>query len=474
MNATAIHDAMRIVEEALNVAVEPRHHTECVLALFLLELVSERARDPRNGGKVVLPRSADFQWLLEMRKHPGNADRIHTAFSELEKTNPELFAGFFADARFNPRGELENKALARALKVVGAISLKMDVLDRGRAVDILAPLEENLTWSAPSSAEERPTPTDLSYLMARLADPRPGDRIYDPVCGSASLLLSSALLIHERTNSRDYQLWGQDISPRACTLAKLRSFLNCEDRLQVVCGDTLREPQFPSREGAFDRFFDVILANPPFSLPHWGWEKAERDAWLRFGRGVPPRGRADYAFILHMIESMNPKTGRAVTTATHGVLFRGETEAAIRQRLVEDNLLDAVIGLPPKLHYRSAIPTVLLCFQANRSDDHVLFIDAGRDYPRGKRNQLRTEDIERIVDTYRARTSIPDYAALVTRDQIAAKDFNLSLNHYVLTSAEQGEPGLDQQALRERVQELRAELSQVGDELERKLEALPK
>ena len=188
------------------------------------------------------------------------------------------------------------------------------------------------------------------------------------------------------------------------------------------------------------RHFDIVVANPPFSLEKWGVETAENDKFARFRRGTPPKPQGDYAFILHMIETLKPGSGRMAVVVPHGVLFRGSTEGKIRQKLIEENLLDAVIGLPEKLFFGTGIPAAVLIFRKRKADDSVLFIDASRDFVSGtNQNVLSEENLVKIEQTFRARETVDKYAYRATKAEIVENDFNLNIPRYVDTFEEEAE-----------------------------------
>jgi type I restriction enzyme M protein len=212
------------------------------------------------------------------------------------------------------------------------------------------------------------------------------------------------------------------------------------------------------------KHFDVIVANPPFSLDKWGHESAEHDPYGRFRRGVPPRTKGDYAFILHMIETMKPGSGRMGVVVPHGVLFRGAAEGKIRTKLIEENLLDTVIGLPEKLFYGTGIPAAILIFRKNKSDKDVLFIDASREYRDGKNQNFLTEEhLSKIINTCKARETVDKYAYLATLDEIKENDFNLNIPRYVDTFEEEEEIDL-MEVLKEREQ-LKGKLAELETEM---------
>uniref|UniRef100_UPI00289A212F N-6 DNA methylase n=1 Tax=Pulveribacter sp. TaxID=2678893 RepID=UPI00289A212F len=224
-------------------------------------------------------------------------------------------------------------------------------------------------------------------------------------------------------------------------------------------GDTIRNPKLLDGTASL-KHFDIVVANPPFSLEKWGFEGADADKFSRFRRGVPPRTKGDYAFILHMIETMKPSTGRMAVVVPHGVLFRGAAEGRIRQKLIEENLLDVVIGLPEKLFYGTGIPAAVLVFRKNKTDEKVLFIDASRDFEAGKnQNVLREIDLQRIVETVRARHGATKYAYLATKTEIAQNDYNLNIPRYVDTFEEEAE--IDLIAVRKEREQLKTELAKL-------------
>ena len=240
-------------------------------------------------------------------------------------------------------------------------------------------------------------------------------------------------------------------------------FLHGEDNFRVEWGDTIRNPKLLDSESALHHF-DIVVANPPFSLEKWGFEGADKDKFNRFRRGIPPRTKGDYAFILHMVETMKPGTGRMAVVVPHGVLFRGAAEGKLRKKLIEENLLDIVIGLPEKLFYGTGIPAAILVLRKNKTDDKVLFIDASRDYEDAKnQNVLREQDLQRILDTAAIRQSVDKYACLAAPAEIAENDYNLNIPRYVDTFEEEEE--IDLVAVRKEREQLKAELAKLEEQM---------
>jgi type I restriction enzyme M protein len=217
--------------------------------------------------------------------------------------------------------------------------------------------------------------------------------------------------------------------------------------------------------------FNVVVANPPFSLDKWGAETAEQDRYKRFWRGVPPKSRGDYAFISHMVEAMNEADGRVGVVVPHGVLFRGGSEGLIRQRFIEERLLDGVIGLPANLFFGVGIPAALVFFRRDKADANVFFIDASREYAEGKnQNRLREEDITKIVTTWRERKDVPKYAHLATIDELKEHEYNLNIPLYVDTFEEQAL--VDLAAVRAEISRIESELAITRERLAAALQEL--
>jgi type I restriction enzyme M protein len=265
--------------------------------------------------------------------------------------------------------------------------------------------------------------------------------------------------IKEKYGSKQYALYGQEAIGSTWSLAKMNMFLHGEDNHKIEWGDTIRNPKLLDQNGQLETF-DIVTANPPFSLDKWGHDQAENDQFSRFRRGTPPKTKGDYAFILHMIETIKPKTGRMGVVVPHGVLFRGSSEGKIRAKLIEENLLDAVIGLPEKLFYGTGIPAAILLFKKSKSDSSVLFIDASREFKAGKnQNLLSVENIQKIVETYVKRSTVDKYSYLATADEVKENDYNLNIPRYVDTFEEEEE--IDLMEVRAEREQLKAKLNEL-------------
>ena len=468
--------------------VDPSIYKDYVLTMLFLKYVSDVWQDhydeyKRQYGdhpelivemlkneRFVLPPDSSFYALHARRHEPGNGERIDKALHGIEDANITKLRDVFQDISFNSNKlgdeQQKNDILRHLLEDFSKPELNLrpsrvgtlDVI--GNAYEFLI---KNFASSSGKKAGEFYTPPEVSQLMALLMNPLEGDEICDPTCGSGSLLMKCGRLIRERAGSRKYALFGQEAIGSTWALAKMNMFLHGEDNHRVEWGDTIRNPKLLDSDSTL-KHFDIVVANPPFSLEKWGFDGAEADRFGRFRRGLPPRTKGDYAFILHMVETMKPGSGRMAVVVPHGVLFRGAAEGKIRRKLIEENLLDVVIGLPEKLFYGTGIPAAVLVFRKRKTDDKVLFIDASRDFNAGKnQNVLRPQDLQHIVATATQRQSVGKYAYLASPAEIAENDFNLNIPRYVDTFEEQEE--IDLMAVRREREQLKAELAVLEEKM---------
>ena len=441
------------------------------------ELIEEMMKNER----FVLPRESNFYTLHERRFEPGNGERIDMALHALEEANgtklKDVGKSVFQDISFNTDKLGEEKQKNTILKdllevfAVPELDLKpsrvglLDVIGNGYEF-----LIKNFAASGGQKAGEFYTPPEVSDLIAELLDPQKGDSICDPACGSGSLLMKCGRKVVANHDSKEYALYGQEAIGSTWSLAKMNMFLHGEDNHKIEWGDTIRNPKLLDKNGDL-MLFDIVTANPPFSLDKWGYEQAENDKFDRFRRGLPPKTKGDYAFISHMIETLKPVTGRMGVVVPHGVLFRGSSEGKIREKLINENLLDAVIGLPEKLFYGTGIPAAILIFKKQKSDDSVLFIDASREFKSGKnQNNLTEDNIAKINATYRARESVDKYAYLATLQEVKDNDYNLNIPRYVDTFEEEAE--IDLVAVRAEREQLKTQLAELEVQMAKHLEEL--
>ncbi len=427
----------------------------------------ERLRRRMDRERFVLPKGARFQEVWEQKDADNLGELIDIALDAIEEANKTKLDGVFRNISFNSATKLgetkdRNRRLKNLLGDFKDLDLRPKNLERGDIIgDAYIYLIERFASDAGKKAGEFYTPRQVSRVLAKLVAPQAGEKISDPACGSGSLLIEAA----QEVGSKNVMLYGQEVNGGTHALAKMNMFLHNIDGAKLEWGDTLNNPKLIEDDKLLA--FDVVVANPPFSLDKWGAENADNDKYKRFHRGIPPKSTGDWAFITHMIETSRQKAGRVAVVASHGVLFRGGAEGKIRAKVIEENLLDAVVGLPANLFQTTAIPVAVLVFDrrrepggtlANRKD--VLFIDASHAFqPAKTQNLLLDEHISNIVQTYYARKDVEKYARVVPSSEIKRNDFNLNIPRYIDTFEVEEE--IDIRAVQAEIRELEIELTHV-------------
>ncbi len=410
-----------------------------------------------------VPDQSTFDFLYEKRNESNLGELINIALEDIEEANRSKLEGVFRNIDFNSEPNLgptkdRNRRLKNLLSDFEVLDLRPSNLEGN---DIIGDAYEYLIGKFASDAGKKAgefyTPSEVSTLLAKVVEPKDGERICDPTCGSGSLLLKAA----KEVGSKNVSLYGQEVNGSTWALARMNMFLHEMDNARIEWGDTINNPQLKEEDNLMK--FDVVVANPPFSLDKWGAEEASADRYNRFHRGVPPKSKGDYAFITHMIETLN-EHGRAGVVLPHGVLFRGSSEGKIRKQLIEENLLKAVIGLPSNLFFGTGIPATILLFDKNKSSDEVLFIDASNEYESGKnQNKLSEENIAKIFDTLKAWKTKDKYSYVAKKEEIIENDFNLNIPRYVDTFEEE-EP-VDIAATQKEIAHLKKELAIVENQM---------
>jgi type I restriction enzyme M protein len=427
-----------------------------------------RIRRRLERERFVLPEGASFYDLYEKRNEPNVGELINVALERIEDTNRAKLEGVFRNIDFNSEANLgrvkdRNRRLKNMLEDFAKPA--MDLRPSRVTEDIIGEcyiyLISRFASDAGKKAGEFYTPGAVSGLLAKLAAPKPGDTICDPACGSGSLLIRAA----QEVGSDNFALYGQEVNGATWALARMNMFLHSKDAARIEWCDTLNSPALV--EGDHLMRFDVVVANPPFSLDKWGAEDAGADTYKRYWRGIPPKSKADYGFITHRIEIAKRQSGRVAVIVPHGVLFRGGAEGKIRQALIEENLLDAVVGLPANLFTTTGIPVAILIFDRSREQGgvnearkDVLFIDASKEFNPGKTQNFMDEThIAKVLETYRLRAEIEKYSHRASPEEISANDFNLNIPRYVDTF--EAEEEIDIVALQRDINQIESELTEV-------------
>ena len=397
--------------------------------------VEQFATDEEEYDKTFfVPERARWEHLQDLQINIGA--KLNKATALIEQHNHSL-EGVLVSIDFNIKNKLSDKKLRDLLAHFSKHRLrncdfeKPDLL--GSAYEYLIKMFAD---SAGKKGGEFYTPSEVVRLLVSLLKPQAGMRIYDPTAGSGGMLIEtrSYLLQHE-DNPADLSLYGQEMNLNTWAICKMNMFLHGVFNADIQKGDTLRDPMHVSEGGMMT--FDRVIANPPFSLKKWGKEEADKDPYGRFCYGTPPKDAGDLAFVQHMLASLH-RRGIMGVIMPHGVLFRGASEKAIRRGLLEDDVLESVIGLPASLFYGTSIPACLLIINQNKSVERqgkVLFINAEQHYIECKnQNKLRQSDIDLIVDTFVNYKIMSRYSAVISLDTIRDNDYNLTIRRYADTS----------------------------------------
>jgi type I restriction enzyme M protein len=378
-----------------------------------------------------IPAGAHWNDVRDQGQNVGQA--IQAAMREIERANPDQLFGIFGDAQWTNRDRLSDRTLRDLIEHFSSLTLSLANVTEDELGIAYEYLIKKFADDSGHTAAEFYTNRTLVHLMIRMLDPRPGESIYDPTCGSGGMLLSAAVeLRRQGKEHRTLKLYGQERNLLTSAIARMNLFLHGVEDFHVVRGDTLASPAF--LEGDRLRQFDVVLANPPYSIKQWDRRAWTTDAYGRNNFGVPPQGRADYAFFQHILASLRPETGRCAILFPHGVLFR-EEEREMRAKIVDADLIECVLGLGPNLFYNSPMEAcVVVCRTAKPPERRgkILFFDAVKEVTR-ERAQSFLEDrhIEKILLTYRGFADIVGFSRLVDLDEIRAKRANLSIPMYI-------------------------------------------
>lgn len=390
--------------------------------------------------KFRLDESCTFDYLVKHKEAPNLGEIMNKVLERIEEDNRDKLEGIFRSIDFNNKNKLgdtkeRNTILKNLIEDFSdtRLDLRPSMLEGNDVIgDAYEYLISHFASDAGKKGGEFYTPSEVSTLLAKLVEPKEGEMIYDPTCGSGSLLIKAS----KEIGSKNFRLYGQEKNGQTQALCKMNMFLHEINDAVIEWGDTIRNPLH--LQDNLLKTFDVVVANPPFSLDKWGADFAQNDPFMRFNHyEAPPKSKGDYAFVIHMIKSLN-EHGRMGVVLPHGVLFRGASEGKIRQKLIEQNLLDAIIGLPANLFFGTGIPAAILVFKKNRANNDILFIDASREYEKGKnQNNLTDEHIAKIFDTYKNRSEIEKYSHVATLEEIQENDYNLNIPRYVDTFEEE-------------------------------------
>lgn len=388
-----------------------------------------------------IPDGAHWRDVREVTENVGN--KLVEAFIAIEQANPakemdgRKIGGL--EGIFGPKDGWTNKAKMPDSIITSLIedfskytlSLKACPADEmGQAYEYLV---GKFADDAGNTAQEFYTNRTVVQLMAEILQPKPNESIYDPTCGSGGMLVKCLDYLRDKGEEwQSVQVFGQEVNGLTSSIARMNLYLNGVEDFSIVCADTLENPAF--LDGSQLRKFDIVLANPPYSIKEWNREKFMNDKWGRNFLGTPPQGRADYAFFQHIIASMNENQGRCAILFPHGVLFRDE-ELVLRKKLVEMDVLDCVIGLGPNLFFNASMEACIIICKNNKEESHkdkVIFIDAKEEVTRkNAESYLEDVHIRKIISVYESFENIEHFAKVVDKENLLKNKSLLSIQSYV-------------------------------------------
>jgi type I restriction enzyme M protein len=379
----------------------------------------------------IIPKGAHWNDVRETTVNVGM--KLQDAMRSIEQVNPDTLFGIFGDASWTNKDRLSDETLTNLVEHYSQHTLNLKAVADDKLGNAYEYLIKEFADDSGHTAAEFYTNRTVVKLMTMIMDPQPGESVYDPTCGSGGLLLNCALHLKEEGKEyRTLKLYGQEINLLTSAIARMNMFMHGIEEFSIVRGDTLAQPAFLHNDEL--KKFNVILANPPYSIKSWDQKGFANDPYGRNLWGVPPQGCADYAFQQHIQKSLDAKNGRSISLWPHGILFR-DSEAKMRQKMIEEDLVECVIGLGPNMFYNSPMEACLLITRNNKPANKkgkILFINAVNEVKQEKTmGYLEDRHINKIYYAYKSFKSIKDFSALVNMKDVLANNSNMSISLYV-------------------------------------------
>lgn len=420
---------------------------------ILEQFGDEEALEFEENHRFQVPKGAHWNDVREVSENVGVA--IVSAFRKIEKANADKLQGIFGDAAWTNKNRLSDRLLKELIEHFSSRTLSIENCPEDELGQGYEYLIKKFADDSGHTAQEFYTNRTVVHLMTEILRPQSGESIYDPTCGSAGMLISAiAYLQKQKKEWRNVAIYGQEINALTSSIGKMNLFLHGVKDFEIVNGDTLKSPAFIEKGKLKE--FDMVLANPPYSISQWDRETFASDKYGRNFLGVPPQGRADYAFLQHILKSLKEDTGRSAILFPHGVLFRNE-ESSMREKLVRSDMLECVIGLGPNLFYNSPMEACIIICRKNKPANRrgqVLFINAVDEVERkNAQSYLEDKHIEKIASAYNKYETDNDFARVVSIRDIEDNNFSLSIPLYVKKTMPGAET--DERSLQERYESWR-------------------
>jgi len=418
----------------------------------------------------------DCRWNVITEQAESIGQKLNDIFEKLANANSPKLDKIFDDLDFANKDRFPNETLQRLINHFSQYNFGNTYISSDLLGDAYEYLIKQFAADAGKKGGEFYTPREVEKVIIGILKPHQKDHIYDPTAGSGGFLLEAYDYLKQKSGekiAKTLYLYGQELNISTFAIAKINMFLHGLDSADIRRGDTIANPQFLTQNGNLQTF-DICVANPPYSIKDWESEIFKTNKYGRLeGYDMPPEKNADYAFVLHIIKSMNVN-GRAGIVLPHGVLTRPNAEARIREQILKNDLIEAVIALPPKLFYGTGIPAAVLILNNNKSEDKknkVLIIDAEKDFLEGKnQNSLRPQDINKIVKAYDGYSDIDKYARIVSLKDIEDKGYNLNIRDFIDSSEE--DEVIDVKMVRNEIISLKKELAKSDALVEKYLDEL--
>ena len=417
----------------------------------------------------------DCRWEKITQQAESIGQKLNDIFEKLANANSPKLDKIFEDLDFANKDRFPNETLQRLINHFSQYNFGNTYISSDLLGDAYEYLIKQFAADAGKKGGEFYTPREVEKVIVGILKPHQKDHIYDPTVGSGGFLLEAYDYLKQKSGekiAKTLYLYGQEQNLATFAIAKINMFLHGLDSADIRRGDTLANPQFLNQQGGLQTF-DIVVANPPYSIKDWEYEAFKTKFGRLEGYDAPPDKNADYAFVLHIIKSMNTN-GRAGIVLPHGVLTRGNAEGRIREQILKNDLVEAIVALPSKLFYGTGIPAVVVILNKNKSEEKknkVLIIDAEKDFQEGKnQNTLRPQDVNKIIKAFNGYEDIEKYAHVVSLDDIESKGFNLNIREYIDSSEE--DEVIDVKKVRSEITSLKKELAEADKLVEKYLDEL--